>query len=261
MLTALGEVAHGGRRPAQTEIVFAGLVDEENFQAGSRALAARGVKADLAIVGEPTELQVVTAHKGSLWIRLETRGKAAHGSRPELGRNAIHEMARVVELLETRYAASLRRRRHPLLGSPTVSVGLFSGGTQANIVPDRAAIVVDRRTVPGETEAGVRRELAGWLRQAKLKAVLATAKPVPCRPLETDPSLPWVRQLLGSAGRRRSVGADYFCDAAILAEGGTPSVVFGPGSVAQAHTADEWIALDALEQATAILTRFLRGLP
>jgi len=70
-----------------------------------------------------------------------------------------------------------------------------------------------------------------------------------------------VRQLLGSAGRRRSAGADYFCDAAILAEGGTPSVVFGPGSVAQAHTADEWIALDALEQATAILTRFLRGLP
>lgn len=261
MLSALCELARGGRRPAQTEIVFAGLVDEENLQAGSRALAAGPLKADLAMVGEPTELQVVTAHKGSLWIKLETRGKAAHGSRPDLGRNAVHEMARVVDLLETRYAASLRRRRHRLLGAPTVNVGLFAGGTQANIVPDHATIVVDRRTVPGETEAGVRRELAGWLREARLKAVLDTAKPVPCRPLETDPSLPWVRQLLETAGCRRPAGVDYFCDAAILAEAGTPSVVFGPGSVAQAHTADEWLALDALEKATAILARFMRALP
>src|SRR5437667_352318 len=101
--------------PRQTEILFAGLVDEENAQAGSRSLAGSGLKADLAIVGEPTRLQVVTAHKGSLWLELETRGKSAHGSRPDLGRNAVHEMARIVDLLQTKYAKQLRRRRHPLL--------------------------------------------------------------------------------------------------------------------------------------------------
>src|SRR2546428_529741 len=92
MLGALCELARGKQQPKETEIVFAGLVDEENGQAGSRALAASGFKADLAIVGEPTRLQVVTAHKGSLWLRLETRGKSAHGAQPELGRNAVHTM-------------------------------------------------------------------------------------------------------------------------------------------------------------------------
>ncbi len=97
MLTALCELAESKSRPFETEIVFAGLVDEEHAQAGSRALAKSGFKADLAIVGEPTKLRVVTAHKGSLWLELETHGKAAHGATPQLGKNAIHEMARIVE--------------------------------------------------------------------------------------------------------------------------------------------------------------------
>ena len=88
-------------------------MDEENGQSGSRALAASGLKADLAIVGEPTGLRVVTAHKGDLWLRLETRGKSAHGARPELGCNAVHAMARIVDLLETEYAARLRREVTP----------------------------------------------------------------------------------------------------------------------------------------------------
>src|SRR5437870_3047852 len=128
MFSALCELAASSRRPKETEVIFAGLVDEENAQAGSRALAASGLKADLAIVGEPTRLQVVTAHKGSLWLELETRGKSAHGSRPELGRNAVHEMARIVDLLQTKYAKRLRQRSHPLLGRATVSVGTLSGG-------------------------------------------------------------------------------------------------------------------------------------
>src|SRR5262249_31046509 len=123
MFAALCELSRKGTRPAETEIIFAGLVDEEDAQAGSRALVAERFKADLAIVGEPTSLRVVTAHKGSLWLRLETRGKAAHGARPELGKNAIESMAQVVCLLETRYAADLKRRRHPLLGTATVNVG------------------------------------------------------------------------------------------------------------------------------------------
>jgi acetylornithine deacetylase/succinyl-diaminopimelate desuccinylase-like protein len=219
------------------------------------------LKAELAIVGEATRLQVVTAHKGSLWLRLETRGKSAHGAHPELGRNAVHAMARIVDLLETKYAGQLSRRRHELLGRPTVSVGVISGGTQANIVPDRCSILVDRRTLPGETEAGVRREINQLLHQEGFKAVFGNARSGPCLSLETNPELPLVAQFLHSVDQRRPVGVHYFCDASVLAQGGIPSVVFGPGDIAQAHTADEWIAVESLDRARAMLARFLRSLP
>jgi acetylornithine deacetylase len=261
MLSALGELARSGARPAETEIVFAGLVDEENEQAGSRALAASGLEADLAIVGEATRLQVVTAHKGSLWLRLETRGKSAHGAHPELGRNAIHLMARVVDILETKYAAKLTQRRHPLLGRATVSVGVISGGTQPNIVPDRCFALVDRRTLPGEKEAGVQKEIHHLLGQHGLKVTFVTARGAPCLPMETNPKLPLVARFLDSIGQRQPAGVHYYCDASVLAEVGIPSVVFGPGDIAHAHTANEWISLTSLERARAMLLRFLRSLP
>ncbi len=259
MLMALGELARSGQRSADTEIIFAGLLDEEHGQAGSRALVASGLRADLAIVGEPTRLQVVTAHKGTLWMTLETRGKSAHGSWPELGRNAVHDMARIVDLLETAYAAQLRRRRHPLLGCATVSVGAICGGSQANIVPDRCTILLDRRTLPGETEARVRREINALLRPRNLKATFAHDTLAPCLPLETDPRLPLVARFLRSVGQRKPVGVRYFTDASVLARGGIPSVVFGPGDIAQAHTADEWIAVEALERGKRLLRRFLES--
>jgi acetylornithine deacetylase/succinyl-diaminopimelate desuccinylase-like protein len=261
MLTALCELAEGSGRPSGTEIIFTGLVDEEDAQRGSRTLAASGLRADLAIVGEPTRQQVVTAHKGSLWLKLETRGKAAHGACPSLGRNAVHAMARIVDFLETQYAAQLSRRRHPLLGSATVSVGVISGGTQPNIVPDQCTILVDRRTLPGETQESVWRELRAFLRTKGLQAACIDERLAPCLPLETNPSLPLVAQFLSSARQPSPAGVHYFCDAAVLAEGGIPSVAFGPGDIAQAHTADEWIALASLERARATLVRFLNSLP
>lgn len=261
MFTALCAAAESPTRPAETEIVLAALVDEEVGQTGSRALVASGFKADFALVGEPTRLRVVTAHKGDLWLSLETRGKAAHGAMPDLGRNAIHEMAGVVNLLLTRYAANLRRQRHPLLGSATVSVGTIQGGAQPNIVPDRCAISIDRRTLPGETEATVRRELQALFRSRKLRVTILNSKDAPCPALETDAGHPLVRQLLAAARQRQSCGVHYFCDAAVLAQGGIPSVVFGPGDIAQAHTTDEWISLRSVERASEVLTRFLRGLP
>jgi acetylornithine deacetylase/succinyl-diaminopimelate desuccinylase-like protein len=261
MFDALLELAFTGPRPAETELVFAGLIDEENNQAGSRALVTSGLRADLAIVGEPTRLRVVTAHKGSLWLDLKTRGRAAHGSRPELGRNAVHLMARIVDWLETSYSARLRARRHPLLGSATASVGTIRGGTQPNIVPDACAIRLDRRTLPGETEAGVCKELRGLLRREGLAASLEEGRTAPCLPLETDPQLPLVAQFIRSVGQDGPVGAQFFCDASVLAHGGIPSVVFGPGDIAQAHTVDEWIALVSLERARAGLSRFLKSLP
>jgi acetylornithine deacetylase/succinyl-diaminopimelate desuccinylase family protein len=260
MLTALCELADSKSRPLETEIVFAGLIDEEHAQAGSRALAASGFKADMAIVGEPTRLQVVTAHKGSLWLDLETRGKAAHGATPQLGKNAIHEMARIVDLLETDYAAQLRKRKHPLLGAATVNVGKISGGTQPNIVPDFCKISVDRRTLPGETDAKVKREIAAFLRFMKLSANISSTKLAPALPLETNYKLPLVQQYLKCVGQTKPLGVHYFCDAAILSAGGIPSVVFGPGDIAQAHTEDEWISLTELERGKNLLLQFLNSL-
>ena len=262
MLTALMELAGGRGRPRETEIVFAGLMDEENAQAGSRALVAGGFRADLAIVGEPTQLQVVTAHKGNVWLEVATRGRAAHGSTPQLGRNAVLAMARIVTWLETDYAAELRgRRRHPLLGTATVNVGKISGGTQPNIVPDQCAIAVDRRLLPGETASGVRREIAAGLRAKGWTAAITLAKLAPAPALETDPAQPLVRRFLQCAGQRKTLGVNYFCDAAVLAAAGIPGVVFGPGNIAQAHTADEWISLAELERGRRMLLHFLRTLP
>ena len=261
MFGALLDLAASGARPQHTEIVFAGVIDEENNQLGSRALVKSGFKADLAIVGEPTRCDVVSAHKGNVWLRLETKGRAAHGSTPHLGRNAILEMARVVELLETRYAKQLSRKKHPLLGSPTINVGVVRGGQQPNIVPAHCEILADRRMIPGETEAGIRRELTTLFRAAGLKVAIGETKGVECPALETDPDQPLVQQFLKSAGRKASLGVNYFCDAAVFGRGGTPAIVFGPGDIAQAHTADEWISVRQLERAHGVLVKFLRSLP
>ncbi|HZV36017.1 MAG TPA: M20 family metallopeptidase [Verrucomicrobiae bacterium] len=260
MMSALCELAQKRAAPKGTEIIFVGLVDEETGQGGSRALAASGFKADLAIVGEPTCLRLVTAHKGNLWLKLETHGKAAHGSRPDLGKNAVLEMARIVDLLETQYAAQLRKHRHPILGHATVNVGTISGGVQANIVPAHCSITIDRRTIPGETDAGVWRELRALLLKKHLHATLDNTKTGACLPLETNPSLPLVRKFMSSLGQKRPLGVDYFCDASVLAHGGIPSVVFGPGDIAQAHTIDEWISLAELERGRQLLVNFLSSL-
>lgn len=261
-LTALLNLAAAKKRPASTEILLLALVDEENGQAGSRFVAKSRFKADLAIVGEPTRLQIVSAHKGDLWLQLETRGKAAHGSRPELGRNAVHEMAKIVDLLETRYARELRKRRHPLLRHPTINVGTIAGGRQPNIVPDRCAIRIDRRTIPGENDAAVKREILNFILRHGLSATLIDTKhEEPAPPMETSLKLALVQQFLQAAKQTKPVGVDFFTDAGVLASAGIPSVVFGPGDIAQAHTVDEWVAVSQLERGTKLLGRFLQALP
>jgi len=169
-------------------------------------------------------------------------------------------MARVVQILETDYAAQLKKARHPLLGAGTVNVGKISGGTQPNIVPDACVIEIDRRTLPGETDAGVRREIIQLLRTKKLAVKISSAKLAPALPLETATQLPLVQQFLRSVGQKKTQGVDYFCDAAVLSAGGIPSVVFGPGDIAQAHTNDEWISLAQLERAKDLLVRFFNSL-
>ena len=261
MFSAVLQLTAGGARSRETEILFLGLMDEENGQEGSRAFARSKIKGDLAIIGEPTELKVVTAHKGDLWLKLVTNGRAAHGARPELGDNAVHQMARVIDILETKYQRALRKRRHPILGSPTINVGAVRGGTQPNIVPDRCEIDIDRRTVPGEKDGAVQREIVDFVKAHGSKVRLINSKSGSCAALETNPKLPLVKELMHLARQTKPAGVDFFCDASIIASGGTPSIVFGPGNIAQAHTVDEWISLRSLQQATALLIRFLRSLP
>ena len=258
---SLLNVTVAGPRPAHTEILFVGLIDEENMQLGSRHFASHGPKSDFAIVGEPTGLEIVTAHKGDVWLRLRTIGRPAHGATPHRGRNAVTAMSRIVLALETEYASELAARpAHPRLGRPTINVGRIDGGRQPNIVPAECIIDIDRRTLPGETEAGVRREIRALLQRQGLKACFDTLRTSPCEPLETNPDLPLVQALTRAAGRRITRGVHYFTDAAPLAAGGIPSVVFGPGDIAQAHTEREWLAISQLEKSIHILERFLRGL-
>jgi acetylornithine deacetylase/succinyl-diaminopimelate desuccinylase-like protein len=259
---ALLAVVKSGPRPKNTEFVFIGLADEENMQLGSRHFAQTGGRADLALVGEPTGLNVVTAHKGDVWLQLRTLGKAAHGATPHRGRNAVTEMARIVLALEKDYAGLLAQRKpHPLLGVPTVNVGFISGGRQPNIVPADCVIGIDRRTLPGETEATVRREIQTLLKKQNLHATFDTLRTASCEPLETDPTHPLVAQLTRTAGRKTTLGVHYFTDASPIAAAGTPAVVFGPGDIAQAHTDREWVAVKQLERAASILERFLREQP
>jgi acetylornithine deacetylase len=140
-------------------------------------------------------------------------------------------------------------------------VGSIHGGTQPNIVPDRCVISIDRRTLPGETEKQVRTEILRVLKRHGLKGTFDNLRTSPCPALESDPKLPWIQSLVRAANKRRTLGVHYFCDAAPLAAGGIPAVVFGPGDIAQAHTSDEWISIASLEKGVAILERFLRALP
>ncbi len=261
MLSALIAVSNNPGRPRRTEITLAALVDEESAQAGSRALLKHKIRPDLAIVGEPTMLNLVTAHKGVLWLELQTLGKAAHGARPELGQNAVHEMARVVDFLQTTYTADLKKLRHPLLGHATINVGAIRGGSQPNIVPAECVALVDRRLMPGETSSKAIEQIKTALRKKGLSPRIRRFQAGECHALETDPRQHLVRQFLHAIDQHKSFGVDYFSDAGILADAHIPSVLFGPGDIAQAHTPDEWIDVRQVDRAVELLIKFLRTLP
>lgn len=235
------------------EIWFAGLAGEEAGQHGAHALAATE-RFDLVIAGEPTGLDFVHTHKGSMFISLATRGVASHSARPELGRNAIYQMADVLGLIRDELAAWLATFQHPLLGHSTISAGTIRGGSKTNVVPDLCEATVDLRTVPGQEEA-FEDELFERLRAVCPDLEINVHR---ASPLHTDPTHPLLQKLhaLGS----RPVGAPWFCDAAVFSKNGSPAVAMGPGSIAQAHTKDEWISTDDLSEGAAFFEKFLRSL-
>lgn len=242
-------------RGRRFNVILAAVADEEYQFGGAQQVVARGARADMAIVGEPTQLHIVRAHKGVVRWRIGTSGVTAHSAYPERGTNAIYSMGHVLERLES-YAAAMREiPPHPVLGSPSLSVGIIEGGQAVNVVPDRCMIEVDRRTLPGETTdsvlAHVRdalRGIDGWTFEPPHLA--ASGLDIPAdHPLVAVLSAA-IRQETGTVAVE---AAQYATDAGVYARAGIPAVVFGPGSIAQAHTKDEWIDLGELAQASRII--------
>jgi acetylornithine deacetylase len=269
MLAAFARLAHDPPRGGP-RVIMACTVDEEFTFLGVQRLArddlSGGIRGPIgAVVAEPTNLQIVHAHKGAVRWSLTTAGRSCHGSRPELGVNAIYHMATLLPLVE-RYADGLRATRtHPLLGPATLSVGRIEGGTSVNTVPDRCRVEIDRRVLPGESADDAPAQLFAYLKErADPRVQFECSRPwLSCPALPPDKSGELVARL-GRAidsvvGSHRVLPVPYGTDASTLAEAGIPSVVFGPGDIAQAHTCDEWVALDEVEQAAEIVYRLACG--
>src|SRR6185369_3111348 len=200
----------------------------------------------VAIVAEPTELNVVVAHRGAMRWKLRTTGRACHSSSPQDGVNAIYKMAQVVAALE-RYADELPRivPAHLLCGPATLSVGRIQGGISVNTVPDECTIEIDRRCVPGEDSSAAIPQVTAYLRE-RLDFDFEMLPPwTDGTTLSDRNNAAWADSLLAQiatvAGQRNKIGVPYGTNASRFAATGVPAVVFGPGSIAQAHTVDEWI--------------------
>ncbi len=257
MLAALEEL--GDRIPhLGGEITFAGFMGEETAQWGSRHFAKHHPGYDFGLVGEPTGCAVVNTHKGSWWLRLSTAGYAVHGSQPERGDNAVLKMLPVIEALDGPFRRLLAAPefRHPVLGDSTINIGMIRGGTRTNIVPDACTIWLDLRFTPAIHAAGIDKMLRDFLHEQGVPVTI-DADPV-CAPLETPADNPFVQKL--AAAGHGLTGATWFCDALWLAEAGIPSVAAGPGDIAQAHTADEWVSVSQLEEGVGFYRRFLESL-
>lgn len=237
------------------EIWFAGLMGEEAGQDGAKALAARE-KFDFVVVGEPTGLEVVFKHKVDVTARVTAAGRSAHSSCPERGENAITKLAAGLLALEKALGAHFAQISDPVLGHPTFSIGTIRGGTKFNIVPDHAEAVIDLRLLPAQWSDGEAREVFGVMRAAC--PGLTIEKIAGSEALDTDPAHPLVAKLVAVGGKPS--GAAWFCDAAIFSAAGVPAVAVGPGSIAQAHTEDEFIEVAALEQGVEFFKKFLHSL-
>jgi acetylornithine deacetylase len=244
------------------DVVVAAVVDEEAGSLGTEALL-RSVTADAAIVAEPTELELVVAHKGFVGFEVELRGHAAHGSRPDLGIDAIAQMGPVLTAIGSLDASLADRPLHPLLGRGSVHASTIRGGQEFSTYPERCVVTGERRTLPGEDRDTVSAELRDLVEDAAGS--------------DADLRLPWARDpfelhaehyLVGVAraaatavlgARPRLAGRGYWTDAALLCEAGVPTVVFGPGG-AGAHAAVEWVELADVDAVARVLVETARRL-
>lgn len=253
MLLALDSIKR--ERPRAT-IVVAGSVDEEFDKKGAQALGTVHPLFSGAVVGEPTDLEVVVAHKGSVRWQIETIGRAAHSSVPENGRNAIMAMAEILPALK-KLGDDLRATPTPLTGAPSLTVSMIEGGTDICTVPSRCIITIDRRLVPGETAAGALQQVDDVLNSIiaknpsiSVRSILPAAEDPPVSGVSSTPLAAVVRNACAQyAGTGKFKGVPYGTDASRLCAAGIPCIIVGPGSIEQAHTVDEFIDLSQLDKA------------
>jgi acetylornithine deacetylase len=229
------------------DVIVTLVADEELASIGTEAVVER-VPADAAIVVEPTELRVAIAHRGFVGFELETAGVAAHGSRPDLGVDAIAKMGPILvalaELDERLQAGS----RHPLVGPASLHASLIEGGQELSSFPARCLLTGERRTIPGETVDEVEAELRGIAGDAALRVIASRD------PLAAEPAHPFV-ELVGRVAKAGDyVGALFWTDAALIAEAGIPTVLFGPAGEG-AHAAVEWVDLASLDRLRDVVGR------
>lgn len=267
ILTAAAELA-SERIPGQ--LIVALTADEEHASIGMEALVGSGVVADAAVVCEPTSLSVMPAHKGFLWIDARVRGRAAHGSRPDAGVDAIAHMGHLLVAFEEEAGRLRRDTGHELLGPASLHAGTIRGGSAPSVYPDRCHLVVERRTLPGETAAAVMEEVERVVAAARRRCPELDASVSPglfragTEVPASSPLVPGLREACNRAGIPGDVrGMTAWVDACFLNESGTPAVCFGPGSIAQAHTADEWVSVSEVRMCARVLAdfarRFLKG--
>lgn len=244
------------------DVMLCCSVDEEHGATGIKKFAELEMPIAGAVIGEPTELQIVIAHKGCARFAVQTRGKAAHSSMPHLGQSAIYRMGEVLRCIREEIEPELAAQSHPMCGAPTISVGTIHGGTQINIVPERCEIEIDRRLIPGED---ARQTMEGL--GVKFEQIEPT---ITLRELLLDPALDTsadarvvqaaqrVAQKLGLSPDL--VGVPYGSDASKLQDlCGVECIVFGPGSIAQAHSSAEWVAVADVERAAQFYLELMRS--
>lgn len=262
MIDAAARLAAGGGLPSG-RLVVAAVADEEHASLGADALV-RGHAADGAVVTEPTDLRMATCHKGFEWVEVETRGRAAHGSRPADGRDAILRMGRVLARLEAHGARLAAGPSHPLLGPASLHASTIAGGGEASVYPDRCRLRFERRTLLGEpADAGLAEAqgiLAALAREDE--EFEGSARPVFSRPPhELAAGHPLCRTLAGVLARRGeaadAAGMSFWTDAAVLAGAGTPAVLFGPRG-AGLHGREEYVEVDSVAVCRDVLVDLAR---
>ena len=258
MLAARSVQRAGG---AQGDLIFTAVTDEEYASAGTEGVLAK-YQADGAIVTEPTGLRLCTAHKGFAWLSVTTEGRAAHGSRPDLGVDAIAHMGRVLVHLESLGKQVAQGQAHPLLGTGSIHASLIEGGQELSSYPERCRLQIERRTIPGETPDVVLEEILAELQaqSANDPSFCAEAELLLWRePFEVDPAAPIAQAVEQAAiaitgGRFEVYGDTPWMDAALLSSAGIPTVVFGPGGEG-AHAVEEWASISQTATCAAVLAQ------
>ena len=247
---------------AVNQVIVAVVADEEYESLGMRALLESGVTAERAILTEPTRLAICPAHRGFVWTEIDFVGRAAHGSRYDIGVDAIRHAGLVLSELDALDAGTLRNRTHPLLGRASLHASTISGGIGMSTYPDRCTLALERRTLPGETaEDSVNEILAACDRVRERHPELSASVRLLTAQAPSDvaidaPVVKAVETALAEEGLPSSIeGLSAWTDAALLNAAGIPAICFGPGDIALAHAAEEWVPVAEIEHATAVLAR------